>query len=40
MTETNHYANGISGTNKGMPALGGSSLTKDEFKKVVDFMLK
>jgi len=34
------YANGISGTNKGMPALGGSSLTKDEFKKVVDFMLK
>ena len=34
------YANGINGTNKGMPALGGSSLTEDEFKKVVDFMLK
>ena len=34
------YANGINGTNKGMPALGGSSLTEDEFKKVVDFLLK
>ncbi len=34
------YANGINGTNKGMPALGGSSLTESEFKQVVDFMLK
>jgi len=33
------YANGISGTNKGMPALGGSSLTEEEFKKVVDYIL-
>jgi cytochrome c len=33
------YANGINGTKKGMPALGGSSLTESEFKKVVDFML-
>jgi len=34
------YTNGINGTNKGMPALGGSSLTEDEFKKVVDYMIK
>ena len=34
------YANGIKGTNKGMPALGGTSLSEDEFKKVVDYMLK
>ncbi len=34
------YANGINGTNKGMPALGGSSLKDDEFKKVVDYILK
>lgn len=34
------YSNGIKGTNMGMPALGGSSLSEDEFKKVVDYMLK
>lgn len=34
------YANGLGGTNMGMPAKGGSSLTDEEFKKVVDFMLK
>lgn len=34
------YANGINGTNMGMPAKGGSSLSDDEFKKVVDYMIK
>lgn len=34
------YANGINGTNMGMPARGGSSLSDDEFKEVVDFMIK
>ena len=33
------YSNGIEGTNKGMPAKGGSSLSDDEFKKVVDYMI-
>ena len=33
------YKNGIEGTDTGMPALGGSSLSSDEFKKVVDFIL-
>ncbi len=34
------YKNGLDGTNMGMPAKGGSSLNDDEFKKVVDYMLK
>jgi cytochrome c len=33
------YKNGLNGTNKGMPARGGSSLSDDEFKKVVDYMI-
>ena len=33
------YANGLGGTEMGMPAKGGSSLTDAEFKSVVDFML-
>jgi cytochrome c5 len=33
------YKNGIEGTEMGMPARGGSSLTDDEFKSVVDYML-
>ncbi len=32
--------NGLEGTNMGMPALGGSSLSNDEFKQVVEYMLK
>lgn len=32
--------NGLEGTNMGMPARGGSSLSDDEFKQVVEFMLK
>jgi cytochrome c len=34
------YKNGLEGTNMGMPAKGGSSLSDAEFKQVVDFMLK
>ena len=34
------YKNGLEGTNMGMPAKGGSSLNDDEFKQVVDYMLK
>jgi len=34
------YANGLSGTDTGMPAKGGSSLSDAEFKQVVDYMLK
>lgn len=33
------YANGISGTELGMPAKGGSSYSDAEFKSVVDYML-
>ncbi len=33
------YENGIKGTNNGMPPKGGSSISDEEFKKVVDFML-
>ena len=33
------YENGIKGTNMGMPAKGGASLSDDEFKQVVDYML-
>jgi cytochrome c len=32
--------NGLEGTNNGMPAKGGSSLSDEEFKQVVDYMLK
>ena len=32
--------NGLEGTNMGMPAKGGSSLSDEEFKQVVDYMLK
>ena len=32
--------NGIEGTNMGMPAKGGASITDEEFKQVVDYMLK
>ncbi len=34
------YKNGLEGTNMGMPAKGGSSLSDEEFKQVVDYMLK
>ncbi len=34
------YENGLKGTNKGMPAKGGSSLNDIEFKLVVDYMLE
>ena len=34
------YKNGLEGTNMGMPAKGGSSLTDTEFKQVVDYILK
>lgn len=34
------YKNALEGTNMGMPALGGSSLRDEEFKLVVDYMLK
>jgi cytochrome c len=34
------YKNAIEGTNMGMPAKGGSSLSDEEFKQVVDYMLK
>ncbi len=33
------YKNGLEGTEMGMPARGGSSLTDDEFKSVVDYMV-
>lgn len=33
------YENGIKGTNMGMPAKGGASLTDEEFKQVVDYIL-
>jgi cytochrome c len=33
------YANGIKGTEGGMPAKGGSSLTDAEFKSVVDYLI-
>jgi cytochrome c len=33
------YANGLSGTEQGMPARGGSSYTDAEFKSIVDYML-
>lgn len=33
------YKNGLTGTPGGMPGRGGSQLSDDEFKKVVDFML-
>lgn len=32
--------NGLEGTNMGMPAKGGASISDDEFKQVVDYMLK
>ncbi len=32
--------NGLVGTNNGMPAKGGSSLSDEEFKQVIDYMLK
>jgi len=34
------YKNALEGTNMGMPAKGGSSLNDEEFKQVVDYMLK
>ena len=34
------YKNGLEGTNMGMPAKGGSSLSDEEFKQVVDYILK
>ena len=34
------YKNALEGTNMGMPARGGSSLSDEEFKLVVDYMLK
>lgn len=33
------YKNGLEGTPMGMPAKGGSSLSDEEFKQVVDYML-
>ncbi len=33
------YANGIKGTEGGMPAKGGSSLTDEQFKSVVDYLV-
>ena len=33
------YLNGINGIN-GMPPMGGASVSKDEFKKLVDYMMK
>ena len=33
------YKNGLEGTNMGMPAKGGSSLSDTEFKQVVDYIL-
>ena len=33
------YKNGINGTDAGMPAMGGSSLTKAQFKSVVDYIV-
>jgi len=33
------YANALGGTKNGMPAKGGSSLSDEEFKKVVDYIL-
>jgi cytochrome c len=32
--------NGLEGTNMGMPAKGGASISDEEFKQVVEFMLK
>ncbi len=37
---TKVYKNGLEGTNMGMPAKGGSSLSDAEFKQVVDYILK
>ncbi|RLA81242.1 MAG: MFS transporter [Epsilonproteobacteria bacterium] len=37
---TKIYKNGLEGTNMGMPAKGGSSLSDEEFKLVVDYILK
>jgi len=34
------YKNGIDGTEGGMPAKGGSSLSDAEFKLVVDYLIK
>jgi cytochrome c len=36
----NVYKRALEGTENGMPAKGGSSLSDDEFKKVVDYMLQ
>jgi cytochrome c5 len=33
------YKNGIEGTDAGMPPMGGSSLTKEQFKTVVDYIV-
>lgn len=33
------YANGINGTENGMPAKGGASLSDSDFKKVVDYLI-
>jgi len=33
------YKNGIEGTDLGMPPMGGSSLTKEQFKSVVDYLV-
>jgi len=33
------YKNGINGTEGGMPANGGSALTEEEFKSVVDYLI-
>jgi len=37
---SNVLKNGLEGTNMGMPAKGGASISDDEFKQVVDYMLK
>jgi len=34
------YKNGLEGTKMGMPAKGGSALSDEEFKQVVDYILK
>ncbi|HIC43910.1 MAG TPA: c-type cytochrome [Sulfurimonas sp.] len=34
------YKNGINGTEGGMPANGGSALSEEEFKSVVDYLIK
>jgi len=33
------YKNGLEGTDLGMPPMGGSSLTKEQFKSVVDYLV-